>query len=139
MAQSAKSGEMVEKPLLEYSTTYCTGKKLWGLHFPELSGWSLTLGLEIGEDRKHGFSGSNFYLKLEQESNLHVPHKINHYQFTFPPRSHCSYPEGRQNQVLQGELVNRKQTITEQAALLSNALSIHSCYWSPQRNLVISK
>lgn len=49
---------MVEKPLLEYSTTHCTGKKLWRLHFPVLAGWFLTLGLEIGEEKKHGFSGT---------------------------------------------------------------------------------
>lgn len=68
MAQSAKPGEMVEKPLLEYSTPHCTGKKLWGLHFPVLAGWFLTLGLDIKMKRNMDFQA--LYLKLEQESNL---------------------------------------------------------------------
>lgn len=62
MAQSAKPGEVVEKPF--WNTLH--GKKLWGLHFPVLAGWFLTLGLE----RKSNTDFQALYLKLEQESNL---------------------------------------------------------------------
>lgn len=58
-----------------------------------------------------------------------MPHKINHYHFTSPLRSRYSYPARRQKQVLQGEPVNRKQTITKQAALpINSTLSVYSCY-----------
>lgn len=42
---------------------------------------------------------------------------MNHYRFTSSLRSHYSYPVRKQKQVLQGEPVNTKQTITKQAAL----------------------
>lgn len=58
MAQCAKLGVTAEKPLPENSTSCCTAKKLWGLHFPVLAGWFLILGLEMGEEKKHGFSST---------------------------------------------------------------------------------
>ena len=58
MAQSAKPGTMAEKPLLQYSTSRCTAKKLWGLRFPVLAGWFLILGLEIETEKKHRFSST---------------------------------------------------------------------------------
>lgn len=64
MTQSAKLGVMVEKLLPEYSTSWCTAKKLSGLRF-QLAGF---LGLETGGKRNMDFQA--LCLKLEWECNL---------------------------------------------------------------------
>lgn len=63
MAQTAKPGVRVENPLLEYSTTHCSGKKLWGL-LAAFSPWDWRL------ERKRNTDFQAVYLKSEQESNL---------------------------------------------------------------------
>lgn len=35
-----------------------TAKQLWEIHFTVLAGWFLILGLETGEEKKHGFSST---------------------------------------------------------------------------------
>lgn len=73
MAQSAKPGEKVEKPILEQSTTHCTGEYISiyrniSISTPQAVAGFLPWDWRLKRKRKMNFQA--LYLKLEQESNL---------------------------------------------------------------------
>lgn len=109
---------MAEKPFRECSTSHCTAKKLWGLCSWVLAGCFLLLLLETGEEKKHRFSSTLPKIGTRM-AICSTPHEINHHRFPFPLMSQC--PLIRQQQVLQGQAENRKETSTKQAALHANS------------------